>query len=206
MTVGPFQENTFFLKRGDSDEVIVIDPGDEAARLIDRIDGDHWKPVAIVNTHAHLDHIGAVQAIKERYDIPFYLHPDDEPLLEAGPEQARMFGLPPSPVPAVDHSLRDGVSLDLAGFTIKVMLAPGHSPGSVVLHVEDHLIAGDVLFQGSIGRTDLPGGDYEVMMNTLRSVILPLPDETHVHPGHGSGTTIGVERRSNPFLIPLSGS
>ena len=201
MTVGPFQENTFFLRSGSNSEVVVIDPGEEAPRLIEFLESENLRPVAIVNTHAHLDHVGAIQPLKDRYDIPLYLHPDDLPILEAAPMAARMFAVPEPQVPSVEFSMAGGDSLSLAGMNIDVMFTPGHTPGHVSLRVDGRLFCGDVLFCGSIGRTDLPGGDTETLMKTLFEVILSLPDDTRVHCGHGPDTTIGEERNSNPFLI-----
>ncbi|NNE07068.1 MAG: MBL fold metallo-hydrolase [Gemmatimonadetes bacterium] len=203
VTVGPFQENTFFLKATDSPETIVIDPGDEAERLIGELDRRGWSPIAIVNTHAHLDHIGAVQALKDHYSIPFFLHSHEIPILEAAPEHARMFGIAPPVVPAVDHLLDGLERLELAGLTLSLVLTPGHSTGSVSFFLDNRMIGGDVLFQGSIGRTDLPGGDYATLMGTLRDLMRTLPDETAIHPGHGPDTTMGEERRTNPFLLQL---
>lgn len=201
MTVGPFQENTFFLKSDSSSEVVVIDPGEEAPRLIEFLDSENLRPVAIVNTHAHLDHVGAIQSLKDRYGIPLYLHPDDLPILEAAPEAARMFAVQIPQVPSVDFSMAGGDRLSLAGMNLDVIFTPGHTPGHVSLRVDGRLFCGDVLFCGSIGRTDLPGGDTDTLMKTLFEEILTLPDETLVHCGHGPDTTIGQERSSNPFLI-----
>ena len=198
--VGPFQENAFFLGTSASEEVVLIDPGDEAERLLERVEARGWKPVAIVNTHAHLDHVCAVQPIKERLGIPFHLHPGDLPVLAAAPEHALFFGVRPPAVPEVEHALEDGEVLELAGLRLEVLHTPGHSPGGVCLRVAGHLFAGDTLFAGSIGRTDLPGGDHQTLLSSIRERLLCLPDETVVHCGHGPDTTIGQERISNPFL------
>lgn len=201
ITVGPFQENTFFLRSISSSEVIVIDPGDEAPRLIEFLDSKNLRPVAIVNTHAHLDHVGAIQPLKDRYKVPLYLHSDDLPILKAAPAAARMFAVPEPRVPEVEFEMSEGETLALAGLKLEVLFTPGHTPGHVSLRVDGRLFSGDVLFCGSIGRTDLPGGNTETLMNTLFQKILPLPDDTVVHCGHGPNTTIGEERVSNPFLI-----
>lgn len=199
-TVGPFQENTFFLRRDDSQETVIIDPGDEHERLIAWLDGDTLKPVAIVNTHAHLDHIGAVAPLIAKYGVPFYLHPADLPILREAPEHARMFGVRVPLVPTVDVDLAHGDVLRLAGLSITVLHTPGHTPGGVSLQVDGRLFAGDTLFSGSVGRTDLPGGDRDALLASLSHRIMVLDDETVVHSGHGPDTTIGTERRSNPFL------
>jgi len=200
LIVGPFQENTFFLRARDAAELIIVDPGEDADRLIATIQSHEWLPVAIVNTHAHLDHIGAVAPLKAEFEIPFYLHPADLPTLKSTPEHARMFGVRIPDVPAVDYELSDGQSLNLAGLTLDVIHTPGHTPGGVALAVDGRLFAGDTLFSGSIGRTDLPGGDLATLMNSLHARLMPLPDNTIVHSGHGPDTTIGHERRHNPFL------
>lgn len=200
VVVGPFQENSYFLRLTESDEVLLFDPGDSAERLIALIDENSWKPVAIVNTHAHLDHIGAVAAIKRRYDVPFYLHPEEKMVLKSAPMAAMMFGVQPPEMPGVDHWLDPTQSLELAGMQIKMAHTPGHSPGSVSFIFPQFVIAGDVLFNGSIGRTDLPGGDYQTLIDAIHRELLVLDDETVVFCGHGPATAIGRERRSNPFL------
>lgn len=199
-TVGPFQENTFFLRRGESPETVIIDPGEEAERLIAHMDAQHLVPVAIVNTHAHLDHMGAVVPLMRKYAVPFYLHPADLPILREAPEHARMFGVRIPEVPVVDGELADGEVLELAGLRIAVLHTPGHTPGGVSLNVDGRLFAGDALFNGSVGRTDLPGGDWDTLLDSLLNRIMALADETVVHSGHGPDTTIGHERRTNPFL------
>jgi hydroxyacylglutathione hydrolase len=204
LTVGPFQENTIFLKSTTSSEVVVIDPGDEAPRLIEFLESRDLVPVAIVNTHAHLNHVGAIQPLKDHFDIPLYLHPDDLPILHSAPAAAKLYALPPPVVPKVEFSLAEGESLSMAGLNLDVIFTPGHTPGHVSFLVDGRLICGDVLFSGSIGRTDLPGGNTETLMNTLFEKILTLPDETIVHCGHGPDTTIGTERVSNPFLVARS--
>lgn len=203
VTVGPFQENTFFLRPAGGDETIVIDPGDEAERLFQLVEEKEWKPVAVLTTHAHLDHIGAVEPFRQRYGIPYFLHEEDLFLLEGAADHALMFGVTPPKIPSVDRSLEDVDMLELAGLSIQTLHTPGHSPGSVCFRVDGRLFAGDLVFQGSIGRTDLPGGDYDTIARSLREHILTLPDDTVIHCGHGPDTRVGVERRTNPFLLQL---
>lgn len=206
LAVGPFQENTFLLRAADAADVIVIDPGEDAERLIEFMGKHDYTPVAIVNTHAHLDHIGAVEPLKQQYDIPFYLHPDDREILQSAPEHARLFGVRVPEVPEIDVELSDNQTLELAGLRIQVLHTPGHTPGGVSLQVGTRVFAGDTLFFGSIGRTDLPGGDFQTLMKSIEERLLTLPDETVVHSGHGPDTTIGRERQHNPFLtgeVPL---
>jgi glyoxylase-like metal-dependent hydrolase (beta-lactamase superfamily II) len=203
LTVGPFQENTFFVRAPGSRDVVIIDPGEEAARLMALIESHNWKPVAIINTHAHLDHVGAVVPLQEHYQIPFYLHENEQPVLEAAPEAARLYGVRVPDIPKVDQHLPEGEMLELAGLKFQVLFTPGHTPGHVAFVLDDRVIAGDVLFNGSIGRTDLPGGHTETLLLSIRDKLLPLPDEFIVHCGHGPDTTIGLERASNPFLQDL---
>ena len=161
------------------------------------------EPAAIINTHAHLDHAGGVAVLKRELGIPYWLHREDEFLLSRLPDQARSFGLPPMPVPEVDRYLEDGEELPLGEEIIKVIHTPGHSPGGIVLQTEGILVVGDTLFAGSVGRTDLPGGSWEILRQSIRDRILVYPDETEVYPGHGPPTTLGDERRHNPFLADL---
>jgi glyoxylase-like metal-dependent hydrolase (beta-lactamase superfamily II) len=202
-TVGPFAENSYFLFDPESRAAVAFDPGDEPDRLLDVIRREGLDVRAILNTHCHLDHVGAVSALKEATGAPFYIHPADRFLLDAVPVQAQYFGLPPPPVPDVDGLLAGGQVFELAGgnISIRVIETPGHSPGSVTFHAGDILFAGDVLFQSSIGRTDLPGGDHETLLRSIRERLLVFPDSTIVYPGHGPPTTIGRERATNPFLV-----
>jgi glyoxylase-like metal-dependent hydrolase (beta-lactamase superfamily II) len=201
-TVGPFAENSYFLVERGSLEAVAIDPGDEAGRLLEIIDARGFKLRWILNTHAHLDHVGAVQALKEATGAPFYLHRADRFLLDLLPAQAAAFGLRPPPVPAVDGWLEEGDVFEFGAgrIRIEVIETPGHSPGGVTFVAEGALFSGDALFQGSIGRTDLPGGDYETLIRSIRERLLVFPDETPVYSGHGPPTTVGEERRGNPFL------
>ncbi len=202
-TVGPFAENSYFVFDEETREAVAIDPGDEPERLLRLMEAEAWKIKYILNTHAHIDHVGAVEAVKEHSGAPFYLPEAELPLLEALPMQAAMFGLSPPPTPQVDEDLKEGDVFKLAGgIEIEVFSTPGHSPGSVSFRVGDVLIVGDTLFQGSIGRTDLPGGDLETLLSSIRDRLMAYPDQTVVYPGHGPPTTIGDERRDNPFLQP----
>jgi len=200
LTVGPFQENTYFLRRFGGRETVIIDPGDEAPRLIAFLESQDLVPLAIVNTHAHLDHIGAVAALKDRYAVPFLLHADDFDLLQRAPESARLFGVNEPVVPQVDAPLTHLEKLAWAGIAMEVRHTPGHARGHVCLVVEGAVFAGDALFYGSIGRTDLPGGDTETLLASIAAQLLTLPDSTVVYPGHGPSTSIGRERLHNPFL------
>ncbi len=204
-TFNPFSENTYLL----SDEVKncwIVDPGmanvREVAQLVGAIESQGLKPQGIINTHAHIDHILGVAALTEKYNIPFALHPLENPVLTGAGASALMFGLPAFTPPIVTQHLSEEMPLRLGEDTLKVLLAPGHSPGSVCFYNEagGWIIGGDVLFNGSVGRTDLPGGDTETLMNSIRTQLYTLPDHVVVHPGHGLTTTIGAEKKSNPFV------
>lgn len=201
-TVGPFQENCYIIGDEATNTGAIIDPGDEADRIIRRAESTGLQFRFILNTHAHLDHVCAVDAVKTRFGIPFYLHPEDEFLLARLPQQAAMFGLASPKVPKVDFYFKTPSEIQLGEKTLRIFHAPGHSPGSVCFYspVDGLVLGGDVLFNGSIGRTDLPGGDFDVLIHSIRSQLFTLPDATIVYPGHGPETTIGFEKKFNPFL------
>lgn len=202
VTVGVFSENSYFLVDPASSEAIAIDPGDEPARLLEIVSRRKLEVRYILNTHGHIDHVGAVAEVKTATGAPFYIHRADLPFVEALPEQAAMFGLPPPAVPEADGYLEEGQIFTFGrdAIPIKIIETPGHSPGSVTLQVGELLFSGDVLFQDSIGRTDLPGGDHETLLKSIHERLMVFPDSTKVYPGHGPATTIGRERRHNPFL------
>lgn len=204
LTVGPFQENCYLLRRQDSPETVVIDPGDEAPRIIAHLEQHDLVPVVILNTHAHLDHIGAVAALKDRFGISFRLHDLDLDTLSQAPDAARLYGVSVPEVPRVDQGFCHGEKIQAAGLSVLVRHTPGHTPGHVCFVVEDVLFSGDTLFHGSVGRTDLPGGDWDTLLESISLHLLSLPDPTRVYSGHGPATTIGRERLFNPFLKGLS--
>jgi hydroxyacylglutathione hydrolase len=201
-TVGPFAENSYFLVDPASREAIAIDPGDEAARLLDSVRRNKLIVKYILNTHGHLDHVGAVASVRAETGAPFHIHRGDLPFIEALAEQAAMFGLPAPQVPEVDGFLEEGQVFKFGRdeIPVRIIETPGHSPGSVTLCAGDLLFSGDALFQDSIGRTDLPGGNHETLLRSIRDRLLVFPDAAKVYPGHGPPTTIGRERRHNPFL------
>jgi glyoxylase-like metal-dependent hydrolase (beta-lactamase superfamily II) len=197
---GPFQENCFLVWNDDTKKGIFIDPGDEPEKLMRSASFLNIEIEGIYNTHAHIDHAGAVATIKTKLGVPFALHPEDKPLLERMPQQAQMFGLPPMEVPAVDHELHHGEKLAILGTEVTVLHTPGHSPGGVCFQFDDFVFVGDTLFSGSIGRTDLPGGSYEQILDSIRTHLFVLDENLKVLTGHGPATTIAMEQKFNPFL------
>lgn len=197
LSVGPLEENCYFCIAPDLRGVIV-DPGDEPKRILAEMDRLNLKPEAILLTHAHFDHVGGVQALVEALNLPVYLNPLDLSFYQNAANSAARFGLTLTTPTAPTLELKDGDFLDF-GLGLKVIHLPGHSPGSVGFLHGEHLIGGDVLFKGSIGRYDLPGADRSVLFQSLEKILL-LPDQTYVYPGHGGPTTIGEERRTNPYL------
>ena len=198
---GTFQENCYLVADPRSREAIVIDPGEGVDEIVAAIRTEHLKPLAIANTHAHIDHIAGICALQERFPIPFWLHRDDAFWLEAAPEAAAMFGMTFGRIPTVDRWLEAGETIPCGSLRFLVRLAPGHTPGHLCFVGEGAAFVGDVLFPGSIGRTDLPGGDYGTLIRSIRRELLTLPDGTVVYAGHMQPTTIGEERRTNPFIL-----
>ena len=199
LVVGPFQSNCFIV-RGRDGSGFVVDPGDEAPRIIGELERLGIRPAAVLLTHAHVDHVTGVAGIVDRFDIPVYLHPDDRELYDRSAQQAAMFGLRVDPPPPPDGTFMHGQELEVAGIPLRVRHAPGHSPGGVVIHTGREAFVGDCVFAGSIGRTDLPGGDTGTLMSSIRDQILSLPTDTVLYTGHGPATTVGREADSNPFL------
>jgi len=201
--VGPLQCNCTLLGDEEAGEAIVIDPGDEVGRIHRRLSELGLKLKQILITHAHIDHVGGALKLKRLTGAPIFLNENDLPLLKMMAMQAGWLGVDTPETAPPDESLVDGLSVGLARYPAQVMHTPGHTQGSVCLHFAPMklLIAGDTLFAGSIGRTDLPGGDYGQIIESIESRLLALPDETRVLPGHGPVTTIGEERKSNPFLL-----
>lgn len=203
LTVGAFSENSYVLGCPASGRGVLIDPGGDVPQLL-RIAADAGLEIeAIWLTHAHLDHVLGLHEAVAATGVPIWLHPDDAMLYEAAPQQGEAFGFPIEPLPDVDEHFSEGQKLNLGELEVEVLLVPGHAPGHVAFWLAAHrkVVAGDVLFAGSIGRTDLPGGDYKTLMRSIREVIMPLGDDVEVLPGHGPTTTVGEERRSNPFLL-----
>jgi len=200
--VGLLACNCTILGDEQTREAIVIDPGDETARIHQRLTELGLKLKQIVVTHAHIDHVGGALKLKKLTGAPILLNEDDLPLLKMMDAQAAWIGMHTPEVAPPDGGLTDGQIVGLEHYPAQILHTPGHTQGSVCLHFAplQLLVAGDTLFAGSIGRTDLPGGNFDQIMESIRSRLLALPDETRVLPGHGPGTTIGEERTSNPFL------
>lgn len=201
---GPLQENAWLVIDRATGAAAMVDPGDEGDRLIAAIEHERVRLEAIWLTHAHFDHIGAVAALRRRFDVPVYLHEGDLRIFEAGPFQAASYGLPFEGDEPPSQRLTEGQGLVLGGLSFTVMHTPGHSPGHVVIHGHGIALVGDCLFAGSVGRTDLPFGNALELGRSLDRIVA-LPPDTRVLPGHGPATTVGEERRTNPWLPELIG-
>jgi len=200
--VGPLQCNCTILGDEQAREAVVIDPGDDVSRIHKRLTEHGLTLKQILVTHAHIDHVGGALRLKRLTGAPIFLNENDLPQLQMMATQAAWLGVEPPETAPPDSGLVDGQTVGLENFSAKVLHTPGHTQGSICLHFVplNLLIAGDTLFAGSIGRTDLPGGDSAQIIDSIQSRLLVLPDETTVIPGHGPQTSIGRERRSSPFL------
>lgn len=200
--VGPLQCNCTILGDEAAGEAIVIDPGDEVGRIHRRLSQLGLKLKQILVTHAHIDHVGGAMRLKRLTGAPIFLNENDLPLLQMMGTQAAWLGIQTPETAPPDESLAEGMRVGLDSHPAQVLYTPGHTQGSICLHFVPlkMLIAGDTLFAGSIGRTDLPGGNFEQIIDSIESRLLALPDETKVIPGHGPSTSIGTERKTNPFL------
>jgi glyoxylase-like metal-dependent hydrolase (beta-lactamase superfamily II) len=204
-TVGPVQENCFVARQEGSSRAFVVDPGDEADKLIGAIEELGLEIDAILLTHTHFDHVGAVAPLARATGAPVYCPEIEQVVLANINDYVPWPGFGPFESYDADHLLRGGEQLEIAGFDIDVVFTPGHSPGHVSFSIpsEQALFSGDVLFQSSIGRTDLPGGDHARLLQSIAELLDRLPDETQVLPGHMGITTLGAERATNPFLAEL---
>jgi len=204
VVVSPFQTNCYIVACPETREGIVVDPGDEPERILAVVRFHQITVTAVVATHGHLDHVLAVGTVKEATGAPFLLHELDLPIAQSAHIQARFYNWVADPVPDPDGFLGEGQTLKVGKISFQILHLPGHTPGHIALFFESddgskHLFSGDVLFAGSVGRTDLPGGNWEQLQSSL-SRLMSLPDETIVYSGHGRKTTIGEERRYNPFV------
>ena len=204
LTYNPFQENTIVIESGG--EFIVIDPGaytgDEQTHFLDFLDNLASVPKRLLNTHCHLDHIFSNGLVKEKFGLDLEIHPLESELLKAAPMVGKTYGIPTEASPEPGKWLQEGDYIEFGDEQLKILFTPGHSPGSVSFYSEKgkYLIGGDVLFYESIGRADLPGGDFQTLMESIKTELLSLEDDVRVYPGHGPVTTIGHERLHNPFI------
>jgi glyoxylase-like metal-dependent hydrolase (beta-lactamase superfamily II) len=204
LTVGPIAENCFILRKEGSDKALVFDPGEEPERILAEIEQTGAEVEAILITHCHFDHVGAVAPLARATGAPVYVPEIETPLL-ADIMSFTMPGFGPYENYEADEVVKGGEELELAGLTLDVLFTPGHSPGHVTYAVREEaaLFSGDVLFQGSVGRVDLPGGDGPTLLRSIQALLDAHPDETAVYPGHMGTTTLGAERATNPFLAEL---
>jgi hydroxyacylglutathione hydrolase len=202
VVVGPLEENSYIVADEVSKEAVVIDPGDEPDRIMDLIDGNGFNVRAVICTHGHFDHVGAVGDIKKATGATVMMHEDDSETYGMAKDQAAFWGYTVDDLPEPDGFLNDGDEIKAGGMVFRVMHSPGHSPGGICLYGEGVLFSGDTMFQGSVGRTDFPGGSIEKLKESFKRLI-NLPDDTRIFSGHGPETTIGREKRENFFMSEL---
>ena len=205
-TFNPFQENTY-LVYDESGECIIFDPGcyqkEEKEQLAKEIEQRNLRPVRLINTHCHLDHVFGNYFVSNKYDLPLEIHKGEVTVLNAIPMVANRYSIPlPDPMIEAGRFITEGDIIEFGNTKLEAIFTPGHSPASLSFYCKKdaYLIAGDVLFYGSIGRTDLPGGDFDTLIGSIKQKLFPLGDDVKVYPGHGPSTTIGFEKQSNPFL------
>lgn len=200
LVVGPIGANCVIVGCEKTKKAVVVDPGDEGDRILAALAQEQLTVEHIINTHGHFDHVGANKRLKEVTGADLLIHSGDAPMLGQLKEMAMSFGMRMDNSPPADKTLEDGDVITFGECSLKVLHTPGHSPGGISLLGDDFVIAGDTLFQGSIGRTDLPGGNYATLINSIKTKLLPLGDNLKVYTGHGPATLIGGEKRFNPFL------
>lgn len=198
--VGALETNCYLVSCEETKECAIVDPGADASKIFTFISRGDLKPVVILNTHGHVDHIGANKDMKEKYNIPLLIHSLDSPLLGKVQEMELSFFLQAKPSPPADSFLKDGEMIEIGKSSLQVLHTPGHSPGSVSFIGDGFILSGDTLFCGGVGRTDLPGGNWVELEDSLMNKILNMPDKTIVLPGHGPHTSVAQEKHSNPFI------
>jgi len=201
LMVGPLQSNCFIVGDEESGEAVIIDPGGDGDMILNTVSRKPWKVTAILNTHAHFDHIAGNAVVKNGTGAPLMAPRGDSSFMAQAHISARMYCLEVDSSPEPDRLLDDGDSIDLGDEKIKVISTPGHTPGGATFVTSIGIFPGDSIFAGSIGRTDLPGGDYDTLISSIKARILSFDDDTPVYPGHGPATTVGRERAHNPFLV-----
>jgi glyoxylase-like metal-dependent hydrolase (beta-lactamase superfamily II) len=200
LAVGPIQANCFIVGCEETRQAAVIDPGDEADRILLTLAGAGLTVVQIVNTHGHFDHVGANRRMKQATGAPILIHALDAPMLGLLSRSAAAWGMSAENSPPPDRTVDEGDTIPVGTLTFKVIHTPGHTPGGISLHCGMSLFVGDTLFAGSVGRTDFPGGSFDALQASIRDKLFTLPPETTVYTGHGEETTIGAERRGNPYV------
>lgn len=200
LTVGPIMANCFILGCEKTLQAAVIDPGDEAHRILQVLAQHQLTVTQIINTHGHFDHVSANRKMKDATGAPISIHALDAPMLTSLSRSAAAWGLSAEDSPAPDRTIEDGDTVAVGNLNVNVLHTPGHTPGGVSLLVNGAVFVGDTLFQGSVGRTDFPGGDFETLRASIRNKLFSLKDDVTVYPGHNQPTTIGHEKRHNPFV------
>jgi len=200
LAVGPIQANCFILGCEDTLEAVVIDPGEEGDRILQAVADSNLIVKYIINTHGHMDHVSANKRVHEVTGAPIFIHPLDAPMLDQVADSAAAWGLQAENSPAPERELQDGDEITFGKITLAVLHTPGHTLGGISLYATDDVFVGDTLFAGSIGRTDFPGGSFETIKESIQQKLFKLGDDVRVHTGHGPTTTIGQEKRHNPFV------
>ncbi|MFK5926166.1 MAG: MBL fold metallo-hydrolase [Desulfuromusa sp.] len=200
LPTGPLEVNCYIIGCEDTRKAAVVDPGGHVDRILALLEKHELKAVMIINTHGHFDHVGGNRNLLEATGAELIIHHADRMLLDQARDHAAVYGLQAESSPAPTRELSGGETLEVGKLSLQVIHTPGHSPGGICLYVDNTLLVGDTLFAGSIGRTDLPGGDHQLLIRGIKEKLLPLPDDTKVFPGHGPMTTIGQEKLRNPFL------
>jgi glyoxylase-like metal-dependent hydrolase (beta-lactamase superfamily II) len=201
-TLGPFATNSYFVYETRTKRGFLIDAPMGIERVVFYLKEGGFTPLFLINTHCHVDHVAGNRFFKNAWNLPLAIHPDDLPVLQSAPIQGRFFGIFVEESPPPDRFLKEGDTIDLEGYSFLVLHTPGHTPGGISLYISNPgwVFVGDTLFRGSIGRTDFPGGDFSLLLASIREKLFPLPEDTIVFPGHMETTTIGWEKRYNPFF------